>query len=356
MSRGLQLALVLATSLGVQVWNAHTHSADAKGKSDDSSSDDDDEEGTSSGDGKGVDDPDEPDEDDKEQPPVTAGGLFTINTYPQRELSRPLTMTEHISQLRLSTGTDVSAKGAFETFGVGLEGIIGIKDNFSLIGGFTDAYNFKQFSAYFGFEGGLVYDLFDIRVAANLHRNAIPHFCDQDNALGMAPANCNNDGQFLNVPDGVYDAGGTQFSLDVGFPFRYSFTPQIAIVALQTLISFDFNRVEKDHVKQVLTGANMDMVTTQAVGDDIKPDLVPSLGIATNPIPPISIVVFAQFKVPDFDTTVGNFEVPVTGRIEVSPNQKLDIGIDFTLLNVKPPDPQSPLDNRFLSLFMQARI
>jgi hypothetical protein len=46
----------------------------------------------------------------------------------------------------------------------------------------------------------------------------------------------------------------------------------------------------------------------------------------------------------------------VTGRVEFSPNQKFDVGLEFTLLNVKPPQPQSPIDNRFLSLFVQARM
>ena len=32
------------------------------------------------------------------------------------------------------------------------------------------------------------------------------------------------------------------------------------------------------------------------------------------------------------------------------------VGLEFTLLNVKPPEGQSPIDNRFLSLFMQARF
>ena len=52
----------------------------------------------------------------------------------------------------------------------------------------------------------------------------------------------------------------------------------------------------------------------------------------------------------------GAFQVPVTGRIEFSPNQKFDIGLEFTLLNVKPPEGQSPIDNRFIALFAQTRV
>ena len=63
-----------------------------------------------------------------------------------------------------------------------------------------------------------------------------------------------------------------------------------------------------------------------------------------------------QFIVPDFDTSAGAFQVPVTLRVEASPNQQLDFGLAFTLLNVKPPDPQSPIDNRFVSAYVQARM
>jgi hypothetical protein len=97
-------------------------------------------------------------------------------------------------------------------------------------------------------------------------------------------------------------------------------------------------------------------VMSTVKGNSAKPDLNPSIGIATNPIPALSIVAYAQLRIPDFDTSAGAFQVPVTGRIEFSPNQKLDIGLEFTLLNVKPPEGQSPIDNRFLSLFMQSRF
>jgi hypothetical protein len=70
----------------------------------------------------------------------------------------------------------------------------------------------------------------------------------------------------------------------------------------------------------------------------------------------LSLVVFAQLRVVDFNTDAANFQVPVTGRVEFSPNQQLDIGLEFTLLNIKPPDPQKPFDNRFLSLFVQSRF
>ena len=328
LSRGLRLALVLALGAGFVAWTGHRHAAYAA---------DDDDEGGDDDEGPGKDEEGD-DPDDKDQPMVTAGGLFTLASYPVNELLRPLTITQQIAQVRLAVGTDVSDKGAFETAGVSLEGLYGYADNFMLVGGLTSAYNFKQFGLYGGFEASLVYDLVDFRIAGNLHRAAAPvtaNFCSPA-APGdaMNPADPATDckgmmPKIVNLPSGKYNAGPTQFSVDVGFPFRYAFKPEIAIVALQTLITIDF---------------------------DSKPDLNPSLGIATNPIPQLSLVAIAQLRIPNFDTSPGVFTVPVTGRVEFSPNQKLDIGLEFTLLNVKPPEGVSPIDNRFLSLFVQSRF
>ncbi|HEU4730609.1 MAG TPA: hypothetical protein VFT22_22085 [Kofleriaceae bacterium] len=349
-SRGLRLALILALSAGYLAWHGHGHSAyAAKGGDDDEEGDDGDEADKAD---KG-DDSDEGDDgaDDKDQPPFTAGGLFTMRTYPVNELLRPLTMTQKIAQVRVGVGTDISAKGAFSSGGLSVEALYGMADNFTILGGVTDAYNFKQFGIYAGFEGSLAYDLVDIRVAANIHRNAIARYCDTD---PEAPANCmNSDGSIPSIPDGNYDAGGTKFSVDLGFPFRYAIRPEIAIIALQTLMSIDFNQA-RDRPRFDAMGKPVPGDKGQENG--VKPDLNPSIGIATNPIPALSLVVFGQLRIPDFDTSEGSFQVPVTGRVEFSPNQKLDIGLEFTLLNVKPPGDQSPIDNRFISLFVQSRI
>jgi hypothetical protein len=321
-SRGLRFALVLALSVSYVAWHGRSQVAHAQDDGEDEDEDDDD------GGSGGKDDLSEDEgEDDKDQPLVTAGGLFTLATYPVNELLRPLTMTQQITQLRLAGGTDVSDKGAFESAGVSLEAIHGATDNVTIIGGLTSAYNFKQFGLYAGLEGALAYDLLDFRIAGNLHRAAIARQCGQEMPI---PDNCKDAaGMTLNVPSGKYDAGKTKFSIDLGFPFRYAIKPEIAIIALQTLISIDF---------------------------DSKPDLNPSVGIATNPIPQLSLVAFAQLQIPNFDTSAGNFKVPVTGRVQFSPNQKLDLGLEFVLLNVKPTEGISPIAARFLSLFVQARF
>lgn len=307
-SRGLRFALVLLMSLGYVAWHGHHQVAYAG---------DDDDDGEDDGGDEGGDDEGDADEEevDEEQPPVTAGGLYTLKTYPIRELFRPLTITQGIVQARVGIGTDVSSVGAFETFGVSVEGRYGFRDNVMGLGGLTSSYNFKQFGVYAGVEAALAYDLVDFRTAFRVSRPAIP--ATKDDGMGNL------------VPDpGKYAGGDVKAAIDLGFPFRYVAKPEIAIVALDTLLSIDL--------------------------DGSKPDLNPSLGISTNPIPPLSVVIFATLQVPDT-----NFDnptiVPATARVQFSPSQKLDLGAEFTFLNVKPPEGQKFYDNRFLTLYVQLR-
>lgn len=321
-SRGLRLALVLLMSLGYVAWHGHDHVAYAGDDDEEDGGGDDD--GGDDGGGKG-DEGDEDEEDDKDQPPVTSGGLFNLKSYPVRELWRPLTMTEKIAQLKLGVGVDVSAKGAFESYGVSLEGRYGFKDNVTGLAGFTSAYNFKQFGVYAGLEASLGYDLVDFRTAFRISQTA-----SQDTATGKTTA------------------GKTKASIDVGFPFRYVAKPEIAIIALDTLISFDLNSAEVETPDG--------MGGTIKVGNGIKPDLNPSLGISTNPIPALSVVIFAQLQIIDFDTSAANFRVPATARVQFSPSQKLDLGAEFTFLNVKPPEGVKFYDQRFLTFYVQSRF
>src|SRR4051812_22402374 len=109
LSRGL---LVAALGLGYVAHHERLAYADDDDEEDDGGGD----EGAGKGDEGEGDDTEE--EVDKDQPDVTAGGLFTMATYPLREIERPLTMTQGITQGRVSLGTDLSAKGAFSTGGL----------------------------------------------------------------------------------------------------------------------------------------------------------------------------------------------------------------------------------------------
>jgi hypothetical protein len=363
--------LVAALSVGYVAWHGHHATAFAKGDDGDDNGDDSDDSGgdDKGGDDKGGDDDDTDtnDDDAKTQPPVTAGGLFTLKTYPTNANLRPLTMTQNIAEVKLSLGTDISSKGAFKSIGVSLEGKYGFTDNVTGLAGITSAYNFDQFSFYAGIEGSIIYDLLDFRVAANLQRTALQGyatFCDPPRTPGEQPVGgaCMNSGASQDeLPDGTFKHGSTQFSIDIGFPFRYAIKPQIAIVALSTLMSIDFNKATNAYLTLVpAASGNTDptmgpIYDTSIVGNAITPDFNPSLGLAINPIAQVSVVVFGQFRVPDFDFNAQQFQVPVTGRVQVSPNQKMDFGLEFTLLNVKPPDGQSAIDNRFIGLFFALR-
>lgn len=326
LSSGLRLALVLSVSVGYVAWDSPRAFAQ----------EDDEEEGGEEGGGEeggegGGGEEEGGDEDDKDQPAVTAGGLFTMKTFPVRELDRPLTITQKVTQFRLGLGTDVSNKGAFESIGLNLEAVHGYRDNFMLLGGITSAYNFQQFSVYAGFEGALAYDLLDFRLAAR---------------VGRAAANVSMDPGKVD-----YQGGATKFALDLGFPFRYVARPEIAIIALNTLMSIDFNG---DEVTTEIDDG-MGNITTVKSGNGPKPDLNPSLGIATNPVPPLSLFIFATLQVVDFDFT-NRLTVPATARVQFSPNRKFDLGLEFTFLNMKPPEGQKFYDNRFLTLFFATRV
>jgi hypothetical protein len=316
--------------------------------------DDDDEEG---GFDSGEEEDEDP-EDEKDQPAITAGGLYTLKTFPIRELFRPLTITQGITQIRASLGSDVSDKTAFQYFGVSLEARHGYRDNFMLLGGFTSDYNFKGFSISAGFEGALAYDLFDIRLQANLNRVAQADpmkFVESGNTV---------------VPTEFQAGAGVQLSVDLGFPFRYVATKEVAIVALETLISIDFNSITRGRGPQpgfaescfAIPNAMTMVDTANCTEDGAKPDLAPSIGIATNPIAPLSVVLFAQLQIRDFDTT-NQFTIPATARVQYSPNQKLDIGLEFKFQDLKPKDPDGDgvleppafFAQRFLNLFIQAR-
>lgn len=304
LSRGLRLALILSLGVIGGAWPLHERVAYAQ---DEDEEEEDSEEETEEGE----------EEEESDQPPVTSGGLFTLKTYPVRELSRPLTMTQGITQLRVGFGVDLSAKQAFESVGAKLEGEYGLQDHVTLLGGLTGQYNFKQFQVYAGIEGALSYDLINFRLAAVLQRAA---GFTADPPTGDPP---------MSPGTGEYTAGDIKAGIDIGFPFRYAAKPEIAIIALDTLMTVDF---------------------------DSKPDLKPSLGIATNPIEPVSIVVFAQLVIPDFDTSGDGFVVPGTARVQFSPSQKLDLGAEFVFLNLKPPEGKKFYDDRFLTLFAAFRM
>ncbi len=274
--------------------------------------DDDEEEGDGEGggdDGEGGEDEaeeDEDEEDDPDQPPVTAGGLYTIKTYPQGEIQRPLTLTKGLTELKAGVGFDISNKTAFETFGLSFDGRYGYQDNVELQAGFSGIKNFDVINAYAAFEGSIVYDLVDFRAGF----------------------------QVDHVP------GTTQVGIPIGFPFRYAPKPQVAVVALETAFEIQF---------------------------DGKPDATPNIGIVVQPVPIVAILVKAGMRVIDFDfSNASKVSIPASFAIQLSPNNKIDAGMEFRFPNLKPAATTDPVtmmevtpnfyDDRFLLFFGQIRI
>ena len=153
-------------------------------------------------------------------------------------------------------------------------------------------------------------------------------------------------------------AGGTKFSIDIGFPIRYAFAaarrrarPLIRSTSTAPT-SITCCRSRPTPTPWTL-GNEIYTTTYSRIPNGVKPDSTFSGG-PLNPIPQLSIVAYAQLRSP---TSIRrhNFQVPVTLRIEGSLSHQLDIGLEFTLLNIKPPDPESRIDNCYISAFAQAR-
>ncbi len=257
--------------------------------------DDEDDEGDDSGDEE-----EEEEDEDTEQPPVTAGGMFTKRTYPVAELQRPLTLTEKFLEARIGIETDMSKGNAFEVWRGALDLRYAIRDPIELQAGINTALsgeiiagtgNLTEMSV--GIETAIIYDLVDFRLTAQMPLR----------------------------PDFLFD-------IAVGFPFRYRPKPQIAIIALDKLMTI--------HTK------------------DRKPDLTVGVGVVFQAAPPVALLLRGEVTVPEFNPDF--VVIPATAAVQFSPNNKFDLGLEFRFGNLKAPDPASPFDSRFLMLYGQFRM
>jgi hypothetical protein len=290
---GLSLALVLGSAVALYpvldtspAWADDDEEEEEEGDGDDEEKGDDESE-----------EEEEEEEEDPDQPPITAGGLYTLQTYPQGEIQRPLTMTAGIQEMRAGVGFDISNETAFESFGLSFDWRYGYQDNVEFQAGFKGINNFKAISGYAAFEGSIVYDLVDFRTGF----------------------------QFAYVKD-----ADTVVGIPIGFPFRYAPKEQVAVTALETAFEIQF---------------------------DGKPDATPSIGIVVQPAPIVAILVKATVRVADFNfSDTSSLAIPATIAIQLSPTNKIDAGMDFTFNNLKPPDPAKFYDSRFLLFFGQIRL
>ncbi len=297
----MRWARVFATVAGLSSVLAYPV-ASALADDDDEEEDEDDEEEEEEG-----------DDEEEEQPPVTAGGLYTLETYPQAELLRPLTITQKMTEVRAGISMDISANTAFETFGADIQARHGFADNIEGQFHLAADFEFTKVLIEPAIEMGIVYDVVDFRLAA---------------ALTTGDA--------------------TTVSFPFGFPFRYALQPQVGLIALDTFMTIDTKG---------------------------KPDLTPSVGVIVQPAPILAIKVKAGINIEDFDTDgkdtdgdgmddTATFLIPVSLDVQLSPNQKVDLGLQFMFPNLKPFDPDGDgpaeppkfYDERALLLYGQLRF
>lgn len=257
---------------------------------------------------------DEEEEEEEEegdpQPPVTAGGLFTKATYPVSELERPLTVIKGMTEVRGGIDIDVSDQTAFEVFRFKVDARYGLQDHFELqaIADFLlsgDRVAGTPIALVgLGFEAGLYYDLVHFR------------------AIGAIPVTAAD-------TDGDMDASETDtgFDLILGFPFRYRLKPEIAIIALDEVMTIHF-------------GGG-------------KPDLTAGVGGVYQVLENVAVLARAELFMPQFDSE--QLTIPLTAAAQFSPNNKLDLGIEFTLpVDVR--DEENRFSQRSALLFVQARL
>ena len=319
-SRAARWALGIAMATMAIAWPIHGHVAYAATSGGGDDDDDGDDDGSAS---KGDDSSDaETDTDcdgddcpaanEKDQPPVTAGGLFTIKSYPSRQSLRPLTMTEGISEFRAGIGFDVGSATAFKTVGAQFGFRYGIRDNVEFHANFNGTDNLNTFQASVGFETALNYDVVDFR--ADLVFN---HYPSASSTMGTNAS-----------------ATATDVGISVGFPFRYAPKPEIELIALDSLVTVNFDR---------------------------SPDLSPAISAILNPVDQLAIILRAQAVFTNFNVNSA-VAVPVSATVQYSPNNVFDLGAQFQFPNLNPqPDPTTMVapnfyDNRFLLFYLQFRI
>jgi hypothetical protein len=292
-SRLVRLLLLAATVLAVVAWPTRHSSAYAAA----SGGDDDDDDGGGGDDdgaksGGGDDDAaagDDDDDADADQPPVTAGGLYSNATYPVSAVERPLTLIEGMTEVKVALGTDMSEGNTFKGFTFGAGARYGLKDNQELQAAFlTTLDNFSGFALSAGYEGALNYDLVDFRAALVVAYNKTK----------------NMDG-----------SSSSSFSegVDVGFPVKYRIKPQAAILAIRRLMTINF---------------------------DAAPDLTPTIGGIFNPIPELGIILDAGITLKRFDTkraSAGTLEIPASVAVQYTVAPAVDIALQFSFPNLKPP-------------------
>jgi hypothetical protein len=281
---------------------------------------------------------------DEDQPPVTAGGLYNMKTWPTAENLRPLTLNRGMLEVQAGFNMDLSALDAFETWRIPITAKYGLRDHLELQFGYdfllvTTRSKFDEFEQFgsrnpkldamvatFALESALYYDFVDFRLALDFPINP--------SVEGLPAPDCDTIAQ--EAPCGLTPPVPFTIDIVVGFPFRWAPKKQFAIIGLDKLF------------------------TVHTIGGG-KPDLTTSIGFAIQPLDFLVVFLRAELIVPEFNT---NFLfIPANAAVQFSPNNRFDIGLQFGFNNIKPTlndqeaePPIGPFDRRFLLLYLQARF
>jgi hypothetical protein len=234
-----------------------------------------------------------------------------------------------MTELRAGIDINMSSSRAFKDWGIGLDFRHGLEDNVEIQAGLrSDLNHFDSFNVYGAIEFSIVYDLVDFRAGL-----AIPY--TKTTIPPVPPAT------------EATTSSQTGFDIEIGFPFRYAPKPEVAVVALDTFMTFNF--VGDTYMVMDKDGNTVELNAK-------TPDLTPSLGVVVQPHPMLALKLNAKLIIKDFNTDAGNFQVPVSLNVQFSPTNLFDMGGEFTFPNLKVEDPEKFYDKRFLLLYGQIRI
>lgn len=234
--------------------------------------------------------------------------MFTKKTYPTEEIMRTLMVIGGMTEVRGGLDFDVSEGTAFDNWRFQIDGRYGLKDHLELqVGADLQLLGDPQqidgvaisprHLLYAGIETGISFETVDFRL------------------LGAIPINDD----------------GASFDIILGFPFRYRFNDKIAIIALDKLLTIHFN------------------------GND--PDL--TIGVAG--AYQIAAKAVALLRVEAlFIINEGKYTIPATAALQYSPNNKFDVGFEFTFGDFGPlaegGEIADVIKSRFFLAYVQARF
>lgn len=261
---------------------------------------------------------------DPNQPKATAAGVYSLATYPLREIDRTLLQPAGVVELKPEVFIDMSKGNTFKSWVLGLEAEYGLSDTFELQAGVLatavapDGVD-KPVAVIAGVEFALAYDLIDARAAV---------------ALPLKP-----------------DFG---FDIVLGLPLRIRINKNIAIVALDEILTI--------HTVGVETAGTVDPnnpTATTTEKEVPKPDLTIGVGGLFQVLDQLAVIVEASIVLPGFETDEKIRRVPLELDIQYTVSNMFDVGLGLSLTNFlkkSATDKIVPFDDRLLLLFARVRF